>query len=164
MRRRHLLAAIAGGAAGGLAGCATLLTDCSAGPVVDDSVPADRRSFEFLSDENRPADVEPDEPPSVQFDAAASQVVVRGVFLGATPKDEYPDDTIVVDRLAYDDGADTLRVRLVEWPCESGGAPGVGGTHAPYELRVTFPDGLPDEVCAQEGGRRQSVSRTCVSR
>lgn len=164
MRRRHLLAAVAGGGASGLAGCATLLTDCSDGPVVADGVPSDRRSFEFLPDEDGHAGIGPDDPPSVRFDAAASRVVVRGVFLGATPTDEYPDDTIVVDRLAYDEQADTLRVRLVEWPCESDGGPAVGGTHAAYVLRVAFPDGLPREVCAQEGGRRQSVSKTCASR
>jgi len=162
MQRRQLLAAIAGGGTSGLAGCRTLLMDCSAGPVVADGIPADRRSFEFFSDENQATEIKSNEPPSVQFDESASQVIIRGIFQGATPKEEYPQDTIVVDRLTYDEQADTLRVRLVEWRCESDG-PGVGGTHAAYELRVTFPDRLPRNVCAQEGGRRQTVSETCVS-
>jgi hypothetical protein len=167
VQRRHLLGTVAGGAMSGLAGCGVLSPDCPDDPIVDGSIPPARRSLEFLSDENRPEGVKAAGPPTIQFDEDTSQVIVRGVFNGASPKSQFPKNMIVVNRLAYDEQEDTLHVRLVKRQCKSRGAAVAEVT--PYELRVKFPDDPPADVCAQEGpdglfGKPDGTYSTCVSR
>jgi hypothetical protein len=166
MRRRRLLHVVAGSVLTALAGCVGYLTDCPDDLFGDMEIPADRRSIQFFSDENRPSGVAPGDPPTVHVDTNRSEVHIRGIFSGATPKSRFPKDMIVVDRLSYDGQTDTLEARLTERECKSSGA-AVGGETTPYELRVTFPDGLPKTVCAQEGGSLlasdEDVRRRCVS-
>jgi len=151
MRRRRALHIVAGGVLTALTGCAGYVTNCPDDPVSDVEIPAGRRSIQFFSDENRPSGVAPSDPLTVHFDTNRSEVRIRGIFPGVTPKSRFPKDMIVVDRLSYDGQTDTLEARLIERECKSSGA-AVGGETTPYELRVTFPDGLPETVCAQEGG------------
>lgn len=166
MRRRHLLGTVAGGGLTGLAGCGVLSPDCPDDPIVDDSIPSARRSLRFFSDKNRPEGIELEGPPTVRFDETASTVVIQGVMNGS-PKSEFPKNMIVVERLAHSEGEDTLYARLVERQCKNSGA-AVAEVTA-YELRVSFPDGLPKRVCAQEGpnglfGDPPGTRQTCVSR
>ena len=157
---------VAGSVLTALPGCVGYLTDCPDDPVGDVEISADRRLIQFFSDENRPSGVAPSDPLTVHFDTNRSEVRIKGIFSGATPKSRFPKDMIVVDRLSYDGQTDTLEARLIERQCRSSGA-AVGGETTPYELRVTFPDGLPETVCAQEGGgflaSDEDVRRRCIS-
>jgi hypothetical protein len=165
MRRREVLAAITAGGLSGLAGCGILSSDCPDNPIVDKSILAARRSLRFLSDDNYPKNITPPDPPTIRFDETASAVIIQGVMSGS-PKSRFPKNMIVVDRLAYNEQEDTLHIRLRKRQCKSSGA-GIADSAA-YELRVTFPEQLPGEVCAQEGGgflaSEESIERKCVSR
>jgi len=158
MYRRKIIALVATTGLGGATGCLTLrdaLRNCPDTPIPNSNIPPERRSIQFLSEENRT--VEASDPPLVVFEPANSRIVIKGTFVGATPKSVREEDMILVDRLQYDDQADTLRVRLIEKQCRSRGA-GAGGDSTPYVLRVRFPDALPNRVCARErGGRDKGV-------
>lgn len=152
VRRRHLLALTGSAGMSAISGCGPLqgyLGGCPDDPITDTSISPDRRTIEFLPIEERA--VESRDPPLVVFESANSRVVIQGVFVGATPKDGFPKDMILVNRLRYDEQSDTLRVRIVERACRSGGA-GVGGETTAYELRVRFPNSLPNRVCVEERG------------
>lgn len=102
MRRREVLSAVTAGGLGGLAGCNVVSPDCPADPIVDDSIPAARRSLRFLSEENYPENIDVADPPTIRFDETASQVIIQGVMSGS-PKSRHPKNMIVVDRLAYNE-------------------------------------------------------------
>lgn len=161
MRRRHLLILIGSAGLSGSAGCSTIrgvIEGCPDDPITDTTIPPDRRAIEFLAEEKLP--VESEEGPKIKFEPGNSHIVVKGVFVGATPKQRHEKDMILVERLRYDEQSDTLQVRLVERQCRSQGA-AVGGQVTPYVLRVQFPDRLPHRVCVEErGGIDKDV---CVS-
>lgn len=157
-----MLALAAGASLGGFAGCSTLqksIRGCPDEPIIDTRIPPDRRTIQFLDEDNRP--VEHSEPPIISFEPTDSRVVIKGVFSGATPKNVHDKDMILVTRLRYDEQSDTLRVHLVERKCRFRGA-AVGGETTPYEFRVRFPDSLPGRVCVQERGGTDT--EVCVSR
>ncbi len=162
MRRRHLLALAGSAGLSGIAGCSALggvSGGCPDNPIADTSIPPDRRTIEFLAEENQP--VKPSEDPIIEFEPTNARVVITGVFSGATPKRIHEKDMILVTRLRYDEQSDTLQVRLVERQCRSGGG-SAGGEVAPYVLRVQFTESLPQRVCVEErGGIDKDV---CVSR
>lgn len=161
MRRRQLLSLAVSAGLSGVAGCSSLqgfLGRCPDDPLGDTNIPIDRFTIEFLEEENQP--VKSSEDPIIEFEPENSRVVIKGVFVGATPKLVHEKDMILVNRLEYDEQSDTLHVRIVERQCQSGGS-SAGGEVGPYILRVGFPDSLPKRVCVQErGGRDKDV---CVS-
>ena len=152
MRRRHLLVLAGSAGLSGSAGCSTIRgvsEGCPDDPIGDISIPTDRRAIEFLPRENQP--VESEEDPIIRFEPADSRIVIKGVFVGATPKQRHEKDMILVERLRYDEQSDTLQVRLVERQCRLQGS-SAGGEVTPYVLRVQFPGSLPHRVCVEERG------------
>lgn len=150
MRRRQLLVLAGSTGLSGSGGCSTLqgvIEGCPDDQIGDSSIPTDRRAIEFLPRENQP--VKSEEDPIIQFEPANSRVVIKGVFVGATPKQRHEKDMILVERLRYDEQSDTFHVRLVERQCRSKGS-SVGGEATPYVLRVQFPDSLSYRVCVEE--------------
>jgi hypothetical protein len=120
---------------------------CPDDPFVETNIPADRRSIQFLREEKRT--VAPDEAPVISFDAGAGTVRIKSTFLWATPRKFAEKNMIAVEKLEYDGEEGTLQIILASRQCQNEGG-SAGGESAPYILTVSFPEGLPREVCVEE--------------